>query len=567
MTAADMSWCSLRSVSKTNASAFAPLGWCVFALLLAGCAGTSSTHKSGLVSLPLTEEATDAAFAGRRFALLVGVGTFDDTRWTPLRYAAKDARDMAAVLRDDKFGAYEDVVVLTSPADTTRSRILSELAALKTRATRPTDVVLVYFSSHGTLARDNRGELRRYLATSDARFHEAQTSALSIDQLTADFEQLGSRRRVMMLATCHSGAGKSLLTADVLAALQSIKSGQVRPLEEVSRASIVLAASDFGETAREDESLQNDVYTHFFVQGLRGAADRNLDGAVSASEAHDHARRATYAFTEGRQRPSADILEVGADPVVLSGRVQRVGQPELFSYSPRLEGFTLKVDNEVKAQLPGGAAVRDGTRRVQLEKGGEVLLDTVVELAPGERLALEKLAHPDPLSRAVYLTGTGLSFLDARSRSEVLPPGMLAGVTLRVDRVLTERLSLWVDVGAFRSSAALNLERGGRVPFVATRVRGAAAIAYTGELGRARLFTGPRVAVLWLNRSFDLKLLQSDERFVTATPGWMMGASVRLTQRVELAAVASVMPTLITVNSRSQLLGLAELMVGLGYAF
>ncbi len=151
---------------------------------------------------------------------------------------------------------------------------------------------------------------------------------------------------MLVLATCHSGTGKSLLPKDVEAELASVKGAFfAAPLEEASRASVVLSASDWGETAREDESLQNDIYTHFLVEALT-SGDRNLDGAVTATEAHDWARRKTYAFTQGRQRPSAEILEVGADPIVLSGAIARLGSPELFSYSARLDGFSLKVDGE-----------------------------------------------------------------------------------------------------------------------------------------------------------------------------------------------------------------------------
>ena len=106
--------------------------------------------------------------------------------------------------------------------------------------------------------------------------------------------------------------------------LAGVKAGFfVRPIEEVSRASVVLAASDWGETAREDAKLENDIYTHFFVEALRIGADRNGDGAVTVSEAHDYARRMTYEYTNGRQRPSAETAEVGADPIVLVGRVLR----------------------------------------------------------------------------------------------------------------------------------------------------------------------------------------------------------------------------------------------------
>ncbi len=62
---------------------------------------------------------------------------------------------------------------------------------------------------------------------------------------------------------------------------------------------MVFAACDWGETAREDEGLKNDIYTHFLIEGLNGSADRNIDGAVTATEAHDYARRRTYALHRG----------------------------------------------------------------------------------------------------------------------------------------------------------------------------------------------------------------------------------------------------------------------------
>ncbi|HLM45347.1 MAG TPA: caspase family protein, partial [Myxococcaceae bacterium] len=319
---------------------------------LVACAAPSSQEKGGLVPLKLDETALSNAYAPRRIALLVGISQFQDPQWRNLRYSEKDARDLAAALKDPARGRFDQVRLLTSPEETTRASILAAVRQLQQEASRPDYVVVVYFSAHGTLARDNQGELKRYLVTRDASYRAITQTALSMDVLKAEFDKLPSRRRLLMLATCHSGSGKSLLPKELEAELAGVKSGfYARPLEESSRASLVFAASDWGETAREDEGLRNDIYTHFLIDGLNGAADRNFDGAVTATEAHDHARRHTYAFTEGRQRPSAEILEVGADPVVLSGHINRTGRPELFSYHPRLDGFTLKVDGETRTEL------------------------------------------------------------------------------------------------------------------------------------------------------------------------------------------------------------------------
>ncbi len=231
------------------------------------------------------------------------------------------------------------------------------------------------------------------------------------------------------------------------AELAGVKSGfYARPLEESSRASLVFAACDWGETAREDEGLRNDIYTHFLIEGLNGAADRNADGAVTATEAHDHARRRTFAFTQGRQRPSAEILEVGADPVVLSGSINRVGRPELFSYNPRLDGFTLKVDGEPRTELPGGIAVPPGRRTLELTKGGAVLMRREVEVASGDRLPLEQLLAETFPRRSLSLVGGMFSFVDARSRNELLPASPELAVVLRLEDRPLQNFGLLLDV-------------------------------------------------------------------------------------------------------------------------
>src|SRR5262249_46459206 len=151
------------------------------------------------------------------------------------------------------------------------------------------DVVVVYVSTHGTLARDAHGSLERYLVTSDTHLDDVRSTGLLLSDVEAALDALPSRKKVLILATCHSGAGKSLLPPEVLRELEGTKGPFFAArLEEVSRASIVLAACDWGETAREDEGLENDIYTHFFVEALLKPADRNGDGAVTATEAHDY---------------------------------------------------------------------------------------------------------------------------------------------------------------------------------------------------------------------------------------------------------------------------------------
>nr|WP_304503086.1 MULTISPECIES: caspase family protein [Myxococcaceae] len=501
--------------------------------------------------------------------MLVGIGHPDDPQWRALRYAEKDATDLAAALKDPARGAFQSVRVLATPGETGRAAVLAAVRQLAREATRPDDIVVVYLSGHGTLARDERGELRRYLVTRDASFRAIPQTALSMDALEAEFDQLPSRRRLLVLATCHSGSGKSLLPQALEKELAGIKAGFfTRPLEDSSRAALKFAAADWGETAREDDTLQNDIYTHFLIEGLSGEADRNVDGAVTATEAHDYARRRTFAFTEGRQRPSAEILEVGADPVVLAGSVRRTGRPELYSYNPRLDGFTLKVDGEQRVELPGGAAVAPGKRTVQLEKGGSVLLTREVDLLAGQRLPLEQLVQQSQAQRTVSLMGGVFAFVDRHSREQLLPASPQLGVAFRWEHRPLEDFSLLLDVSAGTGSHALALDPGSApVPFRYRTLSLGMAVPYTWRFERLSLFAGPRVAALSLQRSFQLEAYHGAQSYLTVSPGVVGGVVWRLTERLELSSQAHLMVTYVMTDGQAQAVGYTGGWAGVGYRF
>lgn len=183
---------------------------------VAGCthAGGSAT-KGGLVTVAASRSDVAQAFEGRRFALVVGINEAGHERWRSLRFARKDAVDLGAVLADPALGAFSQVKVLTSREETTARALRDAVKALAAQATRPDDIIVLYFSAHGTLAHDTKGRLQRYLVTSDAEFHRAAETALPVSEVLELVNASSSRRRVVVLATCHSGGVKSALPDEV----------------------------------------------------------------------------------------------------------------------------------------------------------------------------------------------------------------------------------------------------------------------------------------------------------------------------------------------------------------
>lgn len=544
---------------------FTTTGCLLSACLALSCAHTS-LEKGGAVVVALKKGQADSAFEARRFALVVGIPRAADDRWRELQFASKDVDDVARVLRDPLGGRYQNVTTLLTAEQTTKSALLEAVHALAGQATRPDDIVVLYVSAHGTLARDGRGELARYLVTSDADFtHPAQT-ALSISELQQAFSAVPSKRRVLVLATCHSGGGKSLLSDEVSRELASLK-GPMRPLEEASRASMVLSASDFGEPAREDEGLQNDVYTHFLVEALSGLGDRNGDGAVTATEAHDWARRKTWAFSSGRQRPSAELIEVGADPIILSGSISREGKPELFSYAQRLDGFALKVDGEERTELPGGAAVAAGRHVVELTKGPDLLVRQEVSLEVGQRLDVQELVDRAEPNVAVSLLAGGFAFIDQKSRDEVLPGGANVGASVRFDRVFGSRFALELDGSGFGGASSLQLGGSASVPFTWVSGQGGVSLAWTWRWRALSFWAGPRVAGLWVQRSFSLAAYSGQQTAFSMMPGAWLGGAVTFGSRWEFSLNLQPMLTVLTVDGAMRPMGYVGGWAAAGYKF
>ncbi|HSM93896.1 MAG TPA: caspase family protein [Anaeromyxobacteraceae bacterium] len=545
------------------------MGALLTALLLCPTPATAS-EKGGLVPVEFPASGVAKALQPRRVALLVGIQRFDDPRWRPLRFPEADAKALAAVLRDPALGSFDEVEVVAP--DATRDQLRAALRRLASRDGDERDTVVLYVSSHGTLARDGRGELRRYLVARDTRVDAVAETGLSLDELKGEFDRLRSRRKVLVLAACHSGAGKSLLSPQLESELAGTKAGFfVRPIEEVSRATVVLAASAWGETAREDERLGNDIYTHFLVEALRLGADRNGDGATTVTEAHDYARRLTYEYTGGQQRPTAESTEIGADPVVLVGKVRRTGRPELFSYSARLDGFTVRVDGKPLAELPGGVALDPGAHRVQVAKGGsEPLLDAEVELDPGERVDVERLvgraAGRLQLSPGVATIG----FLDRRSREDVLAPVVAFGATLALREWPAAGLDLRVDAAAASGTSHLDFA-GSPVAVGYDLLAGGISLPWRAPpllYGRAGLFVGPRLSGVWIRRRFDLSPSPGvAQSWFSFTPGLVAGVEVQLGRRLSLGAEGHLDWALVRIDGTNRWSGLAAALAGLGWRF
>ena len=469
--------------------------WASLALLLLACA-TTREKGAGLLVPAGPAGITDTASRPKKLALLVGITDFEDARFGPLKYASADAIALGEALEGF------EVRTLTTGEETSRAAVLEALEALARDVKDPRTTVLLYFSSHGSLAQKPGGALERVLVTRDSRLDLLAQTGIPIDDLLAAVERIPSKRKAVVLALCHSGKGKSILPDALAQSLAQNKAPLLPPLESRSEATIVLTACAFGETARESDELGHDVYTSFLLTALK-EADMDGDGAVTASEAHDFARERTYRYTGGQQRPTSESEVLGKDPIVLRGEPNRRGRPVVYSYAASSEGLALLINGAKKGVLPGGIALEAGDSVLTLTEGegGATLYSGHVQLHDGERIDLTELL---PEKRAFWASAGATTMVpfDAAVRDAFLPATFGVGARLGLERWPWRHS--WVELwfaSMWGAGSAPGFDE--RLLFTINTQRGGLSGGVTfSPTARLRIDAGASGGVIWLEREF-----------------------------------------------------------------
>ncbi len=470
--------------------------------LSAGAHGPGPDGIKGSLLVPFAPAGITTAAAGpKRLALIVGINDFEDERFPPLRFAQTDAEAMAKALGPN----FDEVMLKVSSKDTSRTAILRALSELGAKASHPEDTVFIYFSSHGSLAREPGGALKRYLVVHDTSMALLAETGLPVEGLVRVIDAMGSRRKVLVLATCHSGKGKSQISDSLAQALASIKSAQFTSFEAVSEASIILTASAFGDTARESPELGHDIYTYFFLQAMKdGSGDRDQNGAVTASEAHDFARDGTWAYTQGKQRPTAESQILGRDPIVLTGKVQNSGLPVVFSYAPSAEGLEVCLNGQSKGALPGGVALPAGDHELSIRRRDtdEILYRGRMSLREGQHADLTELL-PNPTALSFQADAAFLWPLLSSSRGEYLPMSFGAGLSTFLHNWPDEAWQLGLRLGYLNGGGqATGFDE--NLDFRFHALEGGLSVGYAFSLGQdLQLTPWVQTGLFWALRDFE----------------------------------------------------------------
>lgn len=209
----------------------------------------------------------------RRWALLVSVSSFDDSRIRALSSPPSDVTALEAVLGDPLIGDFA-VSTLTDPSAHEMRYALERFYRVDRRSG---DLLLIYYSGHGL--KHERGTL--HFAARDTDVDALHSTSVAASFVNDVMEASPARTHVVLLDCCHSGAFSRGLVAK-----RGDRAGVLESLG--GRGRVVITSSDALQYSFE-EGTGLSTFTRALTEGLAsGHADRDRDGIVSVDDLYDY---------------------------------------------------------------------------------------------------------------------------------------------------------------------------------------------------------------------------------------------------------------------------------------
>lgn len=251
----------------------------------------------------------NAPLYARSWALVVGIDRYRGNGGGPLIFhgnaefrglsnAKKDAEAVAALLRDEF--AFEEVKELCDE-QATKAEIEKQLKVVLRDSTQKDDRVVIFFAGHGHTQKVDHGGDVGHLLTFGA---QDISQAISMDDLRNWLKLIPAKHIFLILDCCFSG---SVAFTEPFTAQRIREGGDYLQALTNSSSWQVLTAGRADETVADSGvSPGHSAFTASLLAGLRGAADPNRDGVITASSLAEYVKKQVINETQhlgGRQEP------------------------------------------------------------------------------------------------------------------------------------------------------------------------------------------------------------------------------------------------------------------------
>lgn len=188
------------------------------------------------------------------------------------------------MLKDKNIAEFDDVKIVFNQPESIVREAIDEFFDRK----KSDDMLLLYFSGHGI--RDEMGAL--YLALKNTNLLRLRATGIKSDFIREAMDQSYSKRQILILDCCNSGAFAQGTKASVGGSI-----GTATAFKGNGYGRVILTASDATQFAWEGNRVigetQNSLFTHFLIEGIKGNADKDGDGKITIDDLYEYAYEQT----------------------------------------------------------------------------------------------------------------------------------------------------------------------------------------------------------------------------------------------------------------------------------
>jgi len=241
----------------------------------------------------------------KTWAVVIGIDKYSKEMngFESLPYAVSDAKAIKNSLIMN-MGLKENRIITLYNKDATKQNIEKLLGVDMTKKLAKNDRLIVYFSGHGETqaVEDNK---HGYLIPIDGKRDELYSTCVSMKHIRDFCDLIPAQQILFIIDACYSGIAGVLFKGDDEneKKLRKLSESELRIYME-DKGRQIMTAGKSGEKASMGESWENhSVYTYYLLRGLKGEADYNKDGIITANELQVYLRTHVAEGTKKRQNP------------------------------------------------------------------------------------------------------------------------------------------------------------------------------------------------------------------------------------------------------------------------
>lgn len=238
----------------------------------------------------------------RRWAIIVGVGTYQTAGFPPLEHAIADSQRLALTMTTRFQVPTEQCRLLVDPTAIQLKHGIGQL--LSEPGPEPGDCVVVYFAGHGYV--DDSGTV--HLGTSEFAPSGPAVGGITLQWLIDQLEACPAEEKLVLLDCCQSAwtsaTERQPSTNEMLATLAGPR-GQT-----ALRTVTAVASTSRGQRGRTDPSGSRGLFGYYLSEAFSGDGDTNRDLRLEVSE--------LFSFLRSRMKAAEGSVGVRQTPVLTS---------------------------------------------------------------------------------------------------------------------------------------------------------------------------------------------------------------------------------------------------------